>query len=179
MELIRVGDKVINKTKIFRMVDKILDLRNRGFSQADTAKELELERTFISRLESIGEVHKGGRIAIVGFPIANAAAIQDIALTEGVEFVFLMSEAERWSFIRRDGLDLFNKVMEILVSLKEFDLVIFLGSDMRIDLVDTLLEGKVVGVEIGTSPITEDKHIDPLMIKEIIHQFRQKEEQGK
>ena len=173
MELIRVGDKVINKNKIFRMIDKILDLRNKGFSQADTAKELSLERTFISRLESIGEVHKGGRIAIVGFPVANAEEIENIALEEGVEYIFLLSEAERWSFVRRDGLDIFNKVMQIIVNLKEFDLVIFLGSDMRIDLADTLLEGKVVGIEIGTSPITEDKYINPAMIRDMIHQFRQ------
>ncbi|WP_127018041.1 helix-turn-helix domain-containing protein [Anoxybacter fermentans] len=172
MELIRIGDKVINKNKIFRMIEKILNLRSQGLSQTEVARELEVERTFISRLESLGEVHKGGRIAIVGFPIANVEEIREMALNEGVEFVLLMSEKERWSFIKRDGLDIFNQIMEILIRLKEYDLVIFLGSDMRIDLADTLLEGKVVGIELGTSPITEDKYIDPSILKNIIKNFR-------
>lgn len=173
MELIRIGEKVINKTKISVMIKKILDLRSRGFSQVDTAKELDLERTFISRLESIGEVHKGGRIALVGFPISNVAEIREMAIKEGVEYILLMSEQERWSFIQRDGLALFNKIMEIMANLKDFDLIIFLGSDMRIDLVDTLLDGKVMGITIGTSPITEDKYVDPVMLQNIIQQFRE------
>ncbi|AZR74966.1 transcriptional regulator [Anoxybacter fermentans] len=154
------------------MIEKILNLRSQGLSQTEVARELEVERTFISRLESLGEVHKGGRIAIVGFPIANVEEIREMALNEGVEFVLLMSEKERWSFIKRDGLDIFNQIMEILIRLKEYDLVIFLGSDMRIDLADTLLEGKVVGIELGTSPITEDKYIDPSILKNIIKNFR-------
>lgn len=175
LELIRIGDKVINKTKVFRIILKIFDLRNRGYSQTETAKELELERTFISRLESIGEIHKGQRIALVGFPIANVDEVKQVALNEGVEYVFLMSEKERWTFVQKDGLDLFNKLMEILVSLKDFDLVIFLGSDMRIDLADTLLEGKVVGFEIGTSPIQEDVYIDSKLIKDLIDQYKVQE----
>lgn len=173
MEFVRIGDKVINKSKIDRMVTKILELRSCGYSQAETAKELNLERTFISRLESIGEIHKGARIALVGFPIANIEEIRDLAYSMGVEYVLLMSEAERWNFIQSGGLDLFNKVMEIFVNLKEFDVVIFLGSDMRIDLIDNLLEGKLVGIEIGTSPITEDKHVNPAMLQSVIEQFRQ------
>lgn len=173
LELIRVGDKVINKTKIVRMVSKILELRSRGLSQTDTAKELDLERTFISRLESIGEIRKGGRIALIGFPIANTEEIYDMSIEEGVEYVLIMSEEERWSFVQKGGLDVFNRLMEIIVSLKEYDLVIFLGSDMRIDLFDHLLDGKVVGIEIGTSPITEDKYVDPAMIRNIIIQFRE------
>lgn len=173
MELVRVGDKVINKTKIFRMITRILELRNRGLSQTDTAKKLDLERTFISRLESIGEIRKGGRIALVGFPIANTDELYEMAIEEGVEYVLIMSEEERWSFVQKDGLDLFNRLMQIIVNIKEFDLVIFLGSDMRIDLFDTLLDGKVVGIEIGVSPITEDKYVDPSIVRTIIEQFRE------
>lgn len=173
MELVRVGDKVINKTKIVRMITKILELRSRGLSQTDTAKELDLERTFISRLESIGEIRKGGRIALVGFPVANADEIYEMAVEEGVEFILIMSEEERWSFVEERGIDLFNRLMQMIVNIKEYDLVIFLGSDMRIDLFDTLLDGKVVGIEIGTSPITESQYVDPTMIRHIIEQFRE------
>lgn len=154
------------------MITKVLNLRNQGLSQAEVAKDLNLERTFISRVESLGEVHKGKRIALVGFPIRNTKELKELAQDLGVEFVFVMSEDERWLFLKRNGLDLFNHLMEILVKLKEYDLVIIIGSNMRIDLADTLLEGKVVGIEIGTSPITEDIYIDPLRLKNIITQFQ-------
>lgn len=175
VELIRIGDKVINKDKIYRSITKILELRSQGLSQSEVAKALNSERTFISRLESMGEVHKGSRIALIGFPIANKEEIHQMAINIGVEFIFLMSEDERWSFLKKNGLQLFNQLMEIMVQLKEFDLVIFLGSDMRIDLADTLLEGKVVGIELGTSPITEDKYVDSDVLQDIIQQFLKKE----
>ncbi|MCK4260643.1 MAG: transcriptional regulator [Halanaerobiales bacterium] len=171
MELIRIGDKVISKDKISRMITKILNLRSQGFSQADCARELEVERTFISRLESLGEIYKGERIALVGFPIANRDEIREMAFNLGVEFILLMSEEERWSFVQKEGIDIFNQLMEILVNLKDYDLIIFLGSDMRIDLIDTLLNGKVIGIEIGRSPITEDIYVEVSKLEEMIKQF--------
>ncbi len=170
-----MGDKVINKNKIIRTITKILELRSQGLSQTEVAKALNLERTFISRLESIGEVHKGKRVALVGFPVANKDEIQRMAINIGIEFVFLLSEDERWSFLEKNGLQLFNQLMEILIQLQEFDLVIFLGSDMRIDLADTLLEGKVVGIELGRSPITEDQYVDIDVLENVILQFLKRE----
>ena len=175
MELIRIGGKVINKSKIFRVISKALDLRNQGISQSDVAKELDLERTFISRLESLGEVHKGKRVALIGFPVANKAEINRLSLEMGIEFVFLMTEEERWVFLEKNGLNLLNQIMDLMVGLKDFDLVIFLGSDMRIDLADTLLPGEVVGIELGESPITEDKYVDIITLKKILEQFIEQE----
>lgn len=174
MDLIRIGEKVINKSKINRMILKVLELRNQGMSQIEVAKELHLERTFISRLESLGEVHKGRRVAMIGFPVGNKAEIQQLSLEMGVEFVYLMSEDERWVFLENNGLNIVNQIMDLMVHLKDFDLIIFLGSDMRIDLADTLLPGEVVGIELGVSPITEDKIVDIEILRDVIAQFMHK-----
>lgn len=84
----------------------------------------------------------------------------------------LLTEEERWDFIKnKSSLEIFNLLMEILTRLKEFDLLIFLGSDMRLDLVDKLMDGKIVGIELGNSPLKENIYVDPDRIEEIIKNF--------
>ncbi|ACL68832.1 hypothetical protein Hore_00710 [Halothermothrix orenii H 168] len=172
MDFFRVGDKVIYKKKIERTITKILKMREKGLSQSKVAGEINVERSFISRLESIGEVRKGEKIALIGFPIANKQEITEIAKKNGVEFILLLTEEERWDFIKnKSSLEIFNLLMEILTRLKEFDLLIFLGSDMRLDLVDKLMDGKIVGIELGNSPLKENIYVDPDRIEEIIKNF--------
>jgi hypothetical protein len=92
-----------------------------------------------------------------------------VARAEGVEFVFLLSEEERWHFIEnKSGLQLFNEIMELITRAKTYANVIFLGSNMRIPLVEALLDKGVVGVELGISPLQEDVYVDPDRIREII-----------
>jgi transcriptional regulator with XRE-family HTH domain len=149
-----------------------LNLREDGYSQSRVAKEVGVERSFISRLESIGEIRKGDKIALVGFPVENKLELTKLAREYGIEYILLMTEEERWSFIEnKSGLKLFNQIMEIMVKLKEFDLIIFLGSDMRLDLIDKLMDGKIVGIELGESPITEDKYVDIEKVIKIIKSF--------
>lgn len=177
MNFVRIGNKVINLVRIQRMTEKIIELRSRGLSQAEVASRLGLERTFISRLEGLGEVRFGGRIALIGFPVKNKEEIEALAQEQGIEFVFLLTEDERWKFLdQTSGVDLFNSVMDIISKLKEFDTIIFLGSDKRIHLLETLLEGKLVAVKIGTSPITKDKVVDTGVLTDIIKTLK---EQGR
>ena len=168
MDFSRIGDK----KKINRTVQKILKLREKGFSQSKVAQEIGVDRSFVSRLESIGEIRKGDKIALVGFPVGNKEELLEVADSYGLEYILILSEDERWNFIKnKDNLELFNDLMEIIVRLKEFDLIIFLGSDMRLDLVDKLMDGKIIGIEIGQSPISEDKYVDPAEITEILDTF--------
>jgi len=172
MNFYRIGEKVINDNKIHRKVRNILQLREKGYSQAKVAEELDVKRTLISRLENIGEIRKGSKIALVGFPVANKQEILKMGKKYGLEFMLLLTEQERWSFIEdKTGLELFNALMEIMARLKEFDLVIFLGSDMRLDLIDKLMDGKIIGLKLGKSPITEDKHVEVNKIEKIINEF--------
>jgi len=172
MKFYRIGDKVINSKYLDKTISKILKLRQSGLSQSKVADELDIERSFISRLESIGEVRRGNKIALVGFPVENKEEIVNIAKEYGLEYILVMTEKERWDFIKKkSGLEIFNDVIEILVELKEFDLTIFIGSDMRLDLVDKLLDGKVIGLNIGESPIHENKYVNPDEIEKILDSF--------
>ncbi len=172
MDFIRIGDKVIDYKQIDKTIKKILKLREKGFSQNDTAEEIGIERSFISRLESLGEIRKGKKIALLGFPIANKEELIDLANEYGLDYIFLLTEKERWKFIEeKNGLELFNKIMEIMIKLRKFDLLIFLGSDMRLDLMDNLIEGKTIGIELGESPLKKDVYVDTGNIRKILDTF--------
>lgn len=54
MQFIRIGEKVISKEKLNREINKILEFRAKGITQEGVARKLGIERTFVSRLESLG-----------------------------------------------------------------------------------------------------------------------------
>jgi hypothetical protein len=174
VDLLRIGGKLISRHKITRLVDQILEQRVQGASQQDVAAEMGTDRAFISRLESLGEVRKGGRLALIGFPISNHASVRQVAEEEGVEYCLLLTDQERWQWASdMSGAELFNYLMNLILEIKEYDTVVFLGSDMRIRLMEAILgRDKVVGVEIGTSPIREDKFVHPDSIRGVIRSVK-------
>ncbi|MBP2640731.1 MAG: hypothetical protein H6Q66_1682 [Firmicutes bacterium] len=170
--LTHIGDKIINRQKLHQAIDEILDLRSRGLSQQDVARQRGVDRTLISRLETLGEIRKGGSVAIIGFPVENREELKTMARQEGVDYCFLLSEAERWDYVQsKSGIELLNTIMEIISTLRKYDVVIILGSNMRTKLIATLLDKEVIGVEIGESPIAEDKYVNPESIRKIIKQM--------
>ncbi|MDB4896181.1 MAG: putative transcriptional regulator [Firmicutes bacterium] len=173
MQLIRIGDKVINKDRIFQVISRMLEMRARGRSQQEVAEQLEIDRTLISRLETIGEVRKGKKIALAGFPVKNKAELVTLGETEGVDFILLMSEEERMSYARsQNGADLLNSVMALIARARECDAVIFIGSDQRLKMVEALVGSNVIGIEIGSSPLHDDKYVDPDYVRELIRSLK-------
>jgi DNA-binding transcriptional regulator LsrR (DeoR family) len=171
--LLRIGDKIVNRQKIHKVIDDVLEMRSRGFSQQEIANKVGLDRTVISRLETFGEVRKGGRIALIGFPIKNCGELEAMARQEGVDYCLLLSEKERWDFVEsKTGVELFNKIMEIVGILRAYDIVIIIGSNVRIKLMETLLDKSVIGVQIGESPIADDKFVNVEDIRSIIRQLQ-------
>lgn len=169
MELIRVGDKLLDRRKINATIDRILSLRCQGYSQAETAQRIGVDRSFVSRLESLGEVRRGRRVAVIGFPVANKQELQKMLEEEGVEYIFLLTDAERWDFVRRkNGLELITELMETIAHLRKFDVIIVIGSDYRIKLSEALLGREVIGVEIGTSPIKEDRAVEVEKLRQLV-----------
>ena len=81
-EFLRVGDKLLDKGKIARAVERVLAMRAAGASQQEAADAVGVDRSFVSRLEALGEVRRGGRVALVGFPVANKAEIEAVAREE-------------------------------------------------------------------------------------------------
>lgn len=169
LDIVRIGDKVIDINKIYRNINKIIELRIRGKSQQEVANILGIHRTFISRLEGLGEIRKGKSVALIGFPIKNKEEVENLCLKYGIEYNFLMSEEERWRFLQdRSGLELFNKVLDIIAELRNYDLIITLFSDMRNSLVHKLLDKEIISIDIGQSPLTEDVEIDLKVIENIL-----------
>lgn len=180
MELIRIGDKIINLQKVTKLVDKIMHMRSNGSTQADIANILGIERSFISHLEGLGEVRKGRRIALVGFPVSNIAEIEGLAEEFALDFVFLLSEKERRAFASKEsGIELFNQLLDLVSRLKDYDVVIFLGSDYRISQVEKILDKEVLGISIGKSPIDKDVYVDTEQLRSIFDSLRIRDSQEK
>jgi hypothetical protein len=173
LRLVRIGDKVINQERIFQVISRMLELRAQGMSQQEVAEQLAIDRTLISRLETIGEVRKGKKIALVGFPVQNRAELVEMAESEGLDFILIMSEVERLDFARsQNGADLLNTVMTLIGRARECDAVIFLGSDQRLKMVEALVGPNVIGIEIGSSPMYEDKYVEPNMMRQLIQTLK-------
>ena len=101
MDLVRIGDKLISFSRIVTTIKEMLDLRQQGLSQAEVAKRFNTDRTFLSRLEGLGEIRKGKTIALIGFPIKNIEELKQVAVEEGVDYSLLMTDRERWDFVQR------------------------------------------------------------------------------
>lgn len=173
MHLVRIGDKVINPERIYRMVRRMLELRAAGHSQQEVAEMLAVDRTLVSRLESVGEMRKGKKIALVGFPVKNPGELTELAAAEGLDFVLVMSERERLDFARnQNGAETLNQVMGIIARARECDAVIFIGSDQRLKMVEGLVGPHVVGIEIGRSPMHEDVYVDPAKVQSLIRSLK-------
>jgi transcriptional regulator with XRE-family HTH domain len=142
---------------IDRAVGEILSLRVKGMSQTEVAARIGVDRTLVSRLESLGEIRKGRRLAVVGFSILNKEEVREALEEEGVDHIFLMTEKERWGFLKdKSGLTLFDTIMDTIAMLHSFDQIIMIGSNKRIKIVEAVLDKEVVGFEIGESPIQEE-----------------------
>ncbi|MEA2021253.1 MAG: transcriptional regulator [Candidatus Caldatribacteriota bacterium] len=173
MDFIRIGEKVISKEKISKEINKILELRTEGITQEGVARKLGVERTFVSRLESLGEIRKGKKIALIGFPIQNKEELTKSAKEIGIEYVLLFTQKERYEFIKeKNKIELFDEIMEIIVRLSDFNLIIFLGSDRRVPVVEKIFSVQVIGKVIGHSPIKEDKYVNPEKIIEIVKDIK-------
>ncbi len=169
MDFVRIGDKIISRSKVIKVIDKIFSLRSRGWSQQEIADEIGTDRSFVSRLETLAEVRRGKRIALIGFPISNKEEIEEVAVEEGVEFTLLLTEKERWGFVQdKSGLQVFDEIMKILSDIRSFDVVIIMASNKRVALVEGLLDKEVISVEIGRSPIGSDIRVEPDTIRDII-----------
>lgn len=169
MEFYRIGDKLISTHKIHVMVEKILRLRVEGYSQQEVAQRLNVDRSFISRLEGIGEVRKGSRVAVVGFPIKNKEEVAQVLEEAGVDYQLIWTEEERQQFIRnKDGAKLLADFLNLVSEVREYDVVVVLGSLYRIRVSEAMLDREVIGMVIGESPITEDVQVDLQALKKLM-----------
>jgi beta-phosphoglucomutase-like phosphatase (HAD superfamily) len=169
MDLIRIGDKVISRKKIDKAIDEILMMRSLGLPQSEVGDKMSIERTFISRLEGLGEIRKGQSIAAVGFPIKNKQEVEKVLKEHGVEFYLLMSENERNAFANQgDGQQLVNGIMELINKFRGFNTVIVMASDYRNKIIKDMLDNQIIDIDIGKSPLKEDVYVNIDTLTEIL-----------
>lgn len=160
MELIRIGDKVVSRDKLLDALDAILADRAGGATQEEAARHAGVQRSFISFLETLGEVRRGPRVALVGFPIANCDDVEELARRHAVDFVLVVSQAQRESIENGSPTNVFNQLLETLAALRDFDTLVLIASDWRIKTIERILGTEVVGIPLGHTPIREDKLVD-------------------
>ncbi len=149
MELIRIGEKIISRDRLLKLVSEILHRRSRGATQQEVASVLGVERSFVSHLEGLGEIRRGRRIALIGLSAENRTQIEEIAREYAVDFIFLPDEDHgHFTLSGENPIELFNQVLEILTKLKEFDLVILLTPDKGLSLLEKVLGKEVVSISL-------------------------------
>ncbi len=160
MEIVRIGNKSISKERLYQIVDKIITMRKNGVSQQEAAERVGTHRTFVSRLENLGEIRKGRSIAFVAFPVENKKEIARLLNSYAVNFHLVMTERERLGFVReRNGIELLDAIMDWILKARGCDTVIIFASDKRGKLIEALVDCQVIRRDIGASPITEDVYI--------------------
>jgi hypothetical protein len=170
----RIGEKLISLEKVVRQVEKALEMREKGHSQQEAAVRLHLDRSFISRLESIGEIRKGRRIAVIGFPLANSVELSEICREFGLDFFLILNDRERWELVQdKQALDFFNRMLELFTRLREYDTLILITSEKWFNLAEALLDLQIIFISLGPTPISEDHVINPQRLKDTIRQVLQ------
>lgn len=160
MKLYRIGNKVVSHDKLVEAIDAILADREQGATQEQAARHAGVQRSFVSFLETLGEVRRGARVALVGFPVANIAEVTSLAEKHAVDFVLVMSQAQRESIEEGSSAKVFNQLLETIAALRDFDTVVLLASDWRIKTFERILGTEVVGIELGSTPLREDVVVD-------------------
>lgn len=162
----RIGEKLISLDKTVRLVERALELREKGLSQQEAANRLQLDRSFFSRLESLGEIRKGNRIAVIGFPVSNVKELTDTCREYGLDLYMILNNKERWELVRdKQALDFFNSMLELVTRLREFDTLIMITSNKWYHLAEALLDIQIIYLELGQSPIEHDLPVDREMFE--------------
>ena len=174
MELVRIGEKLISVTKIHNMVQEVLQARGQGLSQSEVAQRFGVDRTFVSRLEAVGEIRKGRSIAVIGFPVANTEAVGSLCRELGVDFCWVMTDAERRDYAQsRNGIEIINELMTTARTLRTYDAVVLLASNTRLRLMEALLDSAtVVPIVLGETPLTRDVPVDLDVLGKVIRGIR-------
>jgi len=159
-DLYRIGGKVVSRDKLAVAVDALLSDRSQGATQAEAARAAGVSRSFVSNLESLGEVRHGARVGLIAFPVSNGAALRELAEHYSVDFVLTFSQDERERAEGGDARDMFNRLLDTLAELSDYAAVVVLASDWRIETFKRVMDVDVIGIELGVSPLEHDVEAD-------------------
>lgn len=171
MELFRIGDKVISKDKLMLALEDILLSRVKGATQEEAAARAGVPRSFVSNIETLGALRHGQKIAFIAFPLSNAREAMMLADSYGIDLSLALSQDDRERVGEGTAADMFNRMIDTLAALKSFDTVVVAASDYRIDSFKRIIDGDVVGIKLGESPITADQELDLEVLKRVFEEL--------
>lgn len=170
-QIFRIGDKLVSLDRAGRLLERVLKMRAQGFSQQEVARRLSLDRSFVSRLESAGEIRKGIRVAVVGFPVENSDELSRICLEMGLEFFLILNDRERWELVNgKQALDFFNQMLDVVARLRTFDTLVLMTSERWYHLAEALLDLQIVYINLGATPVQGDRMVDPVQFHRVLEQ---------
>jgi len=149
MRFFRVGKKIISRERLFKMVSDIMSERERGATQEEAARSHGVQRSFISFLESLGEIRRGSRVVVAGFPVANWEDVCQVADSHGVESLALLSR-------------------EDCVRMEAAPVVVLAAGEDRVAVIEKILGREVVGVRLIGSGSTCDGEVDLDELEQIL-----------
>ena len=89
------------------------------------------------------------------------------------DFILLMTEKERRDYANsRNGNEMLNELMALISQIRNYEVVILIGSDKRLRLMEGMMDSQVISIVIGSSPITEDKWVDPEELRKILRMLK-------
>ena len=171
MRLYRIGDKVVSGEKLVAEIETILEDREAGATQEEIARSHSVQRSFVSFLEALGEVRRGARVALVAFPVANVDAVRAVADKHSVDLAMVLSQKDREYIEGGSAADVFNRLLETLADLRDFDVVVLLASDWRVRTIERILGAEVVGIPLGATPLRDDVEVDVEELDRILAQI--------
>ncbi|MDO8987637.1 MAG: hypothetical protein Q7V14_05380, partial [Coriobacteriia bacterium] len=77
-----------------------------------------------------------------------------------LDFVLVFSQAEREGIESESATEVFNSLLDTLATLRDYDVLVMLASDLRIKTIEKILGREVVGLPLGQSPLREDIVVD-------------------
>ncbi len=148
MKEIKIGDKVISVERARELIEKIFDLRSEGSTQEEVAQMLGVERTFISRLEGIGEIRRSKEIALVCSGVSDEQKTRATAEDLGVDFFYLNGKKNT----------AMKDILWMLDRIKDIDYVVFLGHRDELALLEQVLDKKIAFI-----PLDKEYEIKPML----------------
>ena len=167
-DLYRIGGKLVSRDKLATALDALLSDRAQGATQAEAARAAGVSRSFVSNLESLGEVRSGARVALIAFPVSNGEALRELAEDFSLDCVLTFSQDERERAEGADAKDMFNRLLDTLAELNDYAAVVILASDWRIETFKRVVDADVIGIELGVSPLEHDVEADVERVRQVL-----------
>jgi len=176
-DLFRIGHKLVSREKILTALDAILTERASGATQREAAHAADVPRTFVSNLETLGELSSDARVAVIAFPVGNGDELRALAARYGVEFTLAFSQEEREHTGAGGSAELFNRTLDTIAALQDFDTIIVLASDRRIETIRRIIDAELIGICLGASPLVDDQFADLEELEAILAGLRRSRSQ--